>query len=94
MPPTPGSLWIEGKQLCYIDEDGNKQCGDLAKTGNLLRDRGVPGQVDSQSVSLSGGETKSITLTWSDTEDWYGKWTAIVKSEDDSDFQHVEVEQN
>lgn len=31
MPGKPGSIWIEGNQLCYIDADGTKHCGPVGE---------------------------------------------------------------
>lgn len=41
MSGREGSLWIENEQLCYIDEDGDKRCGNLSDIDVEVRDSGT-----------------------------------------------------
>lgn len=36
----PGSAWIEGDTLCYIDGDGNKHCGQIGRIGEVTIEDG------------------------------------------------------
>jgi hypothetical protein len=80
----------EGETLEVTATVENTRSVSETQTVNLTIE-GV-GVVDSESVTLDGGTSESVTFTWQTASGDAGDYTATVSSEDDSDSTDVTVD--
>ncbi|MDZ7730549.1 MAG: hypothetical protein U5K37_06030 [Natrialbaceae archaeon] len=81
---------VEEGETLTVDADVTNT-GELADTQDITL--AVDGAVDSQSITLAGGASTSVTLEWATSSGDAGNYTATVSSENDSDSVAVSVDE-